>query len=408
MQIAEARLAVDQILNEECQRPTIGYEDIANEWVNRYEEMTRDEITAWSKITSVPRKNLWALRKLRPRPVTETPQIYRLSGINYDLLMSVYRQVNEGERPQLIDHMLMRVEHGGTYSCRRPEDYQFPSFNNRVCELPLIAEFCIRTRNVETFFAATAKPAHPANALAMMVIQLEETIATSWDLFSKAQLGEIPKWLAPLREMADRQTYSALGTTGNMVKNPHYRPGREREANQIVDSVDGITKECEQARFWYLKGALQRTINFEIESDKTKVVSFLDTLGFDPVLTAAMAKAEELCRASSDAFELKSCLGHIRSFYEQLNIDAGQAIAKGLGVTVVDQWDPTLTFLKNKSFLSPQQDKFARGLYALLSDEGVHPLIAEREFARLLRNMVIEYGLMFLTMLEKKGVNLKA
>ena len=42
----------------------------------------------------------------------------------------------------------------------------------------------------------------------------------------------------------------------------------------------------------------------------------------------------------------------------------------------------------------------------VLSDEGVHPLIAEKEFARLFRNMVIEYGLMFLTMLEKKGVRI--
>jgi hypothetical protein len=41
-----------------------------------------------------------------------------------------------------------------------------------------------------------------------------------------------------------------------------------------------------------------------------------------------------------------------------------------------------------------------------LSDEGVHPLIAEKEFARLLRNVVIEYGLMFLTMLEKKGIRI--
>jgi hypothetical protein len=38
----------------------------------------------------------------------------------------------------------------------------------------------------------------------------------------------------------------------------------------------------------------------------------------------------------------------------------------------------------------------------------VHPLIAEREFARLLRNMSIEYGLMFLTMFEKKGVKIQA
>jgi hypothetical protein len=47
-------------------------------------------------------------------------------------------------------------------------------------------------------------------------------------------------------------------------------------------------------------------------------------------------------------------------------------------------------------------------LYTFISDEGVHALMAERLFARLLRNMVIEYGYMFLTMADNKGVNLRA
>jgi len=33
--------------------------------------------------------------------------------------------------------------------------------------------------------------------------------------------------------------------------------------------------ECQQARFWYLKGMLQRTVNLEVESDKIKVQDFL-------------------------------------------------------------------------------------------------------------------------------------
>ncbi len=77
-----------------------------------------------------------------------------------------------------------------------------------------------------------------------------------------------------------------------------------------------------------------------------------------------------------------------------------------MGLSVPPDWDPTLTFLKNKEFLTPQQDKLARGLYAVLSDEGVHPLISDQEFARLSRNMVIEYGLMFLTMFAKRGIRI--
>ena len=89
-----------------------------------------------------------------------------------------------------------------------------------------------------------------------------------------------------------------------------------------------------------------------------------------------------------------------------MTIEGGQAFAKSLGETCGDKWDPTVTFFRNYKFFTEQQDKFARGLYTLLSDEGVHPLIAEREFARLLRNMVIEYGVMFLTMLEKRGIKI--
>jgi hypothetical protein len=74
--------------------------------------------------------------------------------------------------------------------------------------------------------------------------------------------------------------------------------------------------------------------------------------------------------------------------------------------TVIDEWDPSITFLKNNKFLTAQQDKMARGLFALLSDEGVQPVMAKREFCRVAGNMAIEYGLMFLTVLAKKGVQI--
>jgi hypothetical protein len=46
---------------------------------------------------------------------------------------------------------------------------------------------------------------------------------------------------------------------------------------------------------------------------------------------------------------------------------------------------------QEQGYLSEKQRKFARELGGLLSDEGVHALIAELEFARLLRN-IIGYG----------------
>jgi hypothetical protein len=39
-------------------------------------------------------------------------------------------------------------------------------------------------------------------------------------------------------------------------------------------------------------------------------------------------------------------------------------------------------------------------------DTSVHPLGADQEYARLLRNVVIEHGVMFLTVLDKNGVKI--
>lgn len=407
MQISDTKLAAAQILDEECERPTIGYEDIANEWVERHKEMTPEEIAAWSKITSVPRKNLWALRQESPRLVTETPHFFEFSGTNFDLLMSLYGSVDEEERPQMIEYILRRVKSGGTRTYHKPEKYAFPSFGGMVCELPLVVEFCIRTGNIRPFFAATIEPKMPTYPLAIMTVQLEETIALNWDLFSNEELAEIPKWLASLRETADRQTYSARGPrNGPMVENPQYISGRERQANQIVKSIDGITKECQQARFWYLKGMLQRTVNLEVESDKAKVEGFLAKLGFRSDLVAALDAAERDYKSISTAFELKNCLGHLRSFIEHIHRDAAKAIATAIGTTVEDRWGPALIYLRKQNLFTLQHEEFIAKLYTLISDESVHALGADREYARLLRNVVIEYGLMFLTVLAKRGVKI--
>jgi hypothetical protein len=407
VEIAEAKRAADQVLNEERERPSIGYEDVANEWITRPNEMTPEELKRWLAMASLPRKNLLTQREKSPRLVTETPPIYRFSGTNFDLLMSIYGSVNENERPRLINHILQRVESGGTRAYYKPENYSFPIFSSKVCELPLIVEFCVRTGNIEPFFEATAKPTMPTVSLAIMMRQLEESIALNWNWFSNNQLGKIHKWLAPLRALADRQTHSARGPRGGpKVKNTYYVMGRETEANQIVKSIDGIAKECEQARYWYLKGALQQTVNLEVESDKARVEGFLAKLGFSSDMIKSLNAAENDYKSIANPFELKSCLGHIRSFLEHLHREAAKSIATVAGATVVDRWGDATSYLRQQGFITQQHEAFITSLYTLISDTSVHPLGAEREYARLLRNVTIEYGVMFLTVLDKRGVKI--
>jgi hypothetical protein len=405
MDISEAKLAVDQILHEECQRPTVHYDDTANDWVHRYKELTPQEIATWTKITGTPRKNLWAQRKDSPRDVSETPHIFRFSGTNYNLLMTVYGQVAENNRPKLVAYILKRVERGGTYTVYKPVDYFFPTLVGYVCELPLVAEFCVRTGKGELLFEAAAKAKVPTESLAIMMIQLEETFALQWDLFSNDQLAHVYEWLKPLREIADKQTHASRRTKGKMVENPDYKPGREHEAKQIVKSIDHIAGYCQRARFFYLKGALQQNINVEVENDKAKIEDFLTKLGFSAMMMQALNEAEKDFRDSASPFELKNSLTHLRGFIEHLHLEAARFIAKTIPGSTHD-WDTSIAFLRKHEYMTVQQEKFARGIYALISDTGVHPLMSERIFARVLRNVIIEYGFMFLTIMDGKGINL--
>ncbi len=50
------------------------------------------------------------------------------------------------------------------------------------------------------------------------------------------------------------------------------------------------------------------------------------------------------------------------------------------------------------------EEAFAASLYTLMSDEAVHPVVADHEYARLFRNVVIEYALLFLSKLDKLGL----
>jgi hypothetical protein len=155
-----------------------------------------------------------------------------------------------------------------------------------------------------------------------------------------------------------------------------------------------------------LKGALQELPNLEIESDKLKVEGFLIKLGFSADMVKALDAAESDYKSTASAFELKNCLGHLRSFLEHLHREAAKSIAAAAGQTVIDRWGDATLYLRQQGYFTKQHETFVTSLYTLLSDESVHPLTAEREYARLMRNVVIEYGVMFLIMLDKRGVKI--
>ena len=94
-------------------------------------------------------------------------------------------------------------------------------------------------------------------------------------------------------------------------------------------------------------------------------------------------------------------MAHLRSFLENLHKEACVLVHTRRGGILPPTWGKAIGYLVQEGVLTKTEEAFVTSLYALVSDTGVHPLVSEREYARLVRNMNIEYGLLFLTRVEK-------
>jgi hypothetical protein len=255
------------------------------------------------------------------------------------------------------------------------------------------------------FFLETLDACEPSPGIAIMLLQLGDLIALNYPILSESEYVSLSRSVGRFRS-----------TAANLLK--HIRTGRHNLSSQkweriglnggaasraICELCDVVIELCRKAGFLHLENALTENINLEVNQDKYVVESFLEKFGFSGPLLTALNEAEKLNSAGAAELELKSSMGHLRSFLENLHSEAIPQIQKkkGIGPPVDDKWGTRLAYLRVNDFLSKQEEQLVGGLWAVISDEAVHPLIAKREYARLSRNVVIEYALLFLRKLEQ-------
>ena len=188
------------------------------------------------------------------------------------------------------------------------------------------------------------------------------------------------------------------------------KPAKTIEANivhyliqEVPPLCESITEVSRKAKFLYLEGSLLQGMNLEVNEDKNKVRKYLHRLGFSQPLIESLDEVDRLYRPSSSQFDLKSCMGHLRSFIEQLHLQTCARVHAKYGGALPKKWGETLSYLCSHDILTKKEEEFASTLYTLMSDTGVHPLVSQREYVRLMRNISIEYGLLLLTKLDKLG-----
>lgn len=402
MELTEAQNQARLIFDNEQKHPTLNYRYVSSEWP---EEMKYEHNPSYSPAGA----GIIALNRIRkrlPRKVYENPNQWQLESTNYTLLMAIYSQLSEANRGLFLGGSLNVWTRKYIVASVEAQHY-FPSWGGHTSALPLLAEFCVRNNQLRLLLAVLKNVELPTASIAVMFAQLSEMITLNFTVFADAELAAMPEALKPVREMAYRQTWPnrrPRGAPGPVEVNEHYKEGFRAEGVEIVRAIDAFLVQCEEARYWYVKGVLLQLRNPEIESDKTQVISYLERLGFTEDMRQSLNVAEQNYRAESDGFELKTCLGHLRSFLEQLHIQACVPIAASIGDPEPPQkWGKATLFLRTNGILSQMEEAFITSLYTITSDEAIHPTVAQREYARIRRNMIIEYGLMFLTVLDKKG-----
>jgi len=406
MNIGLAIQKAKQILDEERSSPTVSY-------ALAPKPAGTDPVSAAA--TLLPLVALPVMRSRRPREVLTDPATFGFSSVNCDLLRALMSQVAERGRGQFLSYVCQRLS--WDVGCRKQHPSAFPSWDNMVSELPLVVEFLVRYGGKEDFFRfLETKNLAMIPGHVLMLMQLEDMIALNYTVFIESEYPRLASavrcFWSSMKTFADG---SARRGPGNTIVYGRVRYGELGEINllrwynEVTAICNGITEECRKARYLFLKGSLLEGLNLEVNQDRNKVESYLRKFGFSALLVSSLDEADRLYRSDATTLEFKSCIGHLRSFLENLQKEAMPRIHGRFGGTLPTSWGGGLAYLLQNSVLSKTEEQFAAAFYTLISDEGVHPLIAEKEYARLARNMVIEYALLFLTKLDRLGLaSLKA
>jgi hypothetical protein len=389
MELKDAIDGANEILNEEQKSPTVSYADSF--------EGGPGFLGVMASLAGPMYLN--SLRLQRPRTVQDDPHRYVFKSKNYTLLIALLSQVPEPMRLTFVQGIMVRLV--SQPACSRAQYAGFPSWNKLVSELPLVAEFAIRNGASKRFFRLLAE-ASPSPGHVILVRHLEDMIALNFTILTKADYLENSLLLDNFSRTTKLELAKWEKQRAGDVRFPGVGVINITSAfREIIAAVEGIKEECRKASYLYVKASLSEGLNVEVNQDKNAVESYLSELGFRKILIDSLNEAERLYYGPATAFDLKASMSHLRSFIETLHADSVLAIVAKGAVGPANGWGPNLIFLRQTAVLTPKEEAFVAGLYGLISDQAVHPLVAEREYARLARNMIIEYALLFLVKLKK-------
>lgn len=325
-----------------------------------------------------------------------------LSSPHYDLLSIIYGQLTATDQGRFVSFLAQRLLRTDLFSGLTVHVLQAGKAESCHSESPLIAEFLSRQGQADTLIAQLrAMPYTPT--LTLILLQLRTILAWDYRRFTNTQLNTLSSSASFIAEQvrsanqSDRNAYRSKAPSKQPVSSdPVVSNTRQHVLSEAPEVSDVLIELCREARFLYLRDSLTEGANLEVNQDKIRVADYLKRLGFPDDLAASLDEAENIYQDASTGFDYKSSMGHLRSFLENLHIEVCRKIHIRSGGVLPDRWGNTHEYLLSNSVLTKQEKNFVIPFFTLLSDEAVHPLQTTRDYARLLRNICIEYGLLLL------------
>lgn len=170
-------------------------------------------------------------------------------------------------------------------------------------------------------------------------------------------------------------------------------PALATRAAEFVSAIEN--REFSEFEAALKKSAVPATSESTALSSAEPLERILSISGIDTNAASAMTRAREYL-AGSSTFDPKTAADLIRSSIDEVHREIVRAIgqAKAILIPPKDSDGERRAFMRKTGFISAAEEKFFSAIYALLSEEASHRLIAPKETILVLEQTVRDYFLL--------------
>lgn len=171
--------------------------------------------------------------------------------------------------------------------------------------------------------------------------------------------------------------------------------------------VEILLERIHNIRYKSLEKHLHEGTDFQIRLDRDKIKEKIITFGFDPILSEALDKIEDMYwDTTKDDFDNSMAIGQLRTFLQDIIKSICKKIEEKSGEKIPKTSENKSEMGKLRSYMKKhlsldEEDKLINIIVDIFNQKGSHNFISEREYFRLTKNFTTEITYLLFVKLGK-------